>query len=225
MRTYLQITAAIVVFFIGFTSCKQEPRAQFYFEYFGFDEGLYVIYDVIEMNHDDTVGVHDTIEYQLKTVWGPVFVDNEGRNAREFKRFTRLNPSYDWVLADLWTGLFVGNRAELIEENQRIVKLVFAPELNKLWNANAYNMMGKCSCYYRDIHEEATINTASFDSTLVVEIDEYYSLIDTVHNYEMYAKNIGLVYSYFVDNHFQIGNSTIVKGIEYFHTYNSHGYE
>ena len=102
MRTHLQLTAVVVFVLIGLISCKQEPRAQFHFEYFGFDAGLYIIYDVLEMHHDDTVGVHDTLSYQLKTVWGSGFVDDEGLNAREFKRYVRSSSSDPWEFADLW---------------------------------------------------------------------------------------------------------------------------
>jgi hypothetical protein len=206
-------------------SCEQTPAPQFHFEYFGLEEGRYIIYDVLEVEHDEALLMHDTTRYQLKTVWGDEYIDNEGRSAREFTRYKRDSVNGVWVFSDLWTGVYDGIRAEMIEENQRIIKLVFAPTLAKEWNANAFNMLGDLPCYYRDIHDEATVNNVSFDSTLVVEIDEFESLIDTVNIYEMYAKNIGLIYSHHVDNHYQFGSTVVVNGIEIYYNYVEHGFE
>ena len=224
-RINLLFTISLVVTIVAFTSCKKDLPPQFHYEYFGLKEGRYVIYDVVEIEHDDAINVHDTTKYQLKTVWGADYIDNEGRSAREFKRYKRDTPSGQWVYTDLWSGVYDGIRAELIEENQRIVKLVFAPTLLKEWDANAYNMMGELDCYYRDIHDEAIVNNTKFDSTLVVEIEDFSSLIDTVRNYELYAKNVGLIYKHTVDNHYQFSGTQVILGQEIYYTCVEHGME
>ena len=220
-RVLYALTTVLVVL----AACKQDPPPNFHYEYFGLEEGRYVIYDVVEVDHDDAIGVHDTTKYQLKTVWGGDYIDNEGRTAKEFRRYTRPTSADNWQYTDLWTGIYDGIRGELIEENQRVVKLVFAPTLSKQWDANAYNPMAEQNCYYRDIHKDTTINSVTFDSTVVVEIDRFDSFIDSVHKYEMYAKNVGLIYKHFVDNHYQFGSSTVINGKEIYYTYVSHGYE
>lgn len=205
--------------------CKKDPAPQFHREYFALSEGNFVIYDVTEIDHDQALALHDTSNYQLKTVWGVPYIDNEGREAREFLRYTRSTPAASWMLQDVWTGIIDGIRAELIEENQRKVKLVFAPTLSKEWDANAYNALAEQDCYYRDIHKDSTINGNFIDSTLVVEQDEFISLIDTVRQFEMYSKNIGLVYKYFKDNHYQFSSSEVVNGKELYYEYVSSGIE
>jgi len=224
-RISLIFTIALAAIVVTFTSCEQEPAPQFHFEYFGLQEGRYVIYDVVEVEHDDAIQIHETTTYQLKTVWGAEYIDNEGRSAREFKRYKRDTPTDPWVYTDLWTGVYDGIRAELTEENQRIIKLVLAPTLLKQWNANTFNTMPETDCYYRDIHDDTIINNVQFDSTLVVEIDEFISLIDTVHNYEIYAKDVGLIYKHFVDNHYQFSSSAVILGTEVYYTYVEHGME
>ena len=69
------------------------------------------------------------------------------------------------------------------------------------------------------------INNVQFDSTLVVEIDEFTSLTDTIRNYEGYAKNVGLIYKHFVDNYYQFASSTVILGTEVYYTYVEHGME
>lgn len=208
-----------------FQACKQDDPPKFHFEYFGMEEGRFVIYDVVDIRHDANVSVHDTLNYQLKTKWGPVYFDNEGRQGHEFHIFRRDSLNGPWVLTDVWYGLIDGIRAELVEENQRKVKLVFAPDLDKEWDANAYNMLGIQECYYRDIHQDTIINNQSFDSTLVVEMESTGNLVDSIRKYEMYAKHVGLVYKHFMENTYNIGVVQPRIGSEYYMKYNSSGFE
>lgn len=221
----LILLAGIVV--VG-SSCKKQAPVKFYYEYFGLNQGKYVIYDVVEIIHDDALNQHDTLRYQLKTYWADTFVDNQGRITREFWRSTRDSSSHPWVFKDIWTGIIDGVRAELIEENQRVVKLVFAPTPQKEWNANAYNIWPEMECNYGDIHQEMSFGGTVFDSTLVVEQEETYSLIDTIRKYEVYANHIGLVYKHSRDLNFQFnqqGQIYLDKGRELFYTYSSSGVE
>lgn len=204
MMTKTIFYVSLLILATALFSCKKNPVPEFHHEYFGMEEGRFVVYDVIEIFHDDDLNQHDTVIYQLKTYWADTFVDNEGRTAREFKRFVRATENDAWVLQDIWTGLIDGIRAELVEENQRVVKLVFAPTQNKEWDANAFNLNAEQICYYRDIHSDTTIDNVNFDPTLVVEQEQFNSLIDSVHRYEMYAKGVGLIYKYDRDLHYQV---------------------
>ena len=206
-------------------ACKKTPDPIFHFEYFGLQEGRYVIYDAMEVTHDADSDIHDTVEYQLKTIWKDIYIDNEGREGREFHRYVRNNPGDTWVLKDVWYGLFDGIRGELVEENKRVVKLVFAPTLEKEWDANAYNMEEPLECFYTDIHDPITVGATSFDSTLIVEQDEYYTLLDTIRKYEVYAKGIGLVKKYYRDEFYQFGDPEVVLGKDIFYNFISTGVE
>lgn len=206
-------------------SCKQDDPPKFHFEYFGMQQGRYIIYDVTSIHHDAAVGVHDTSIYQVKAYWGNDYIDNEGRVGREYRLFRRDSITGPWVITDVWHGVIDGTRAELIEENQRIVKLVFAPTLSKEWDANAYNIFDVQDCYYRDIHQDTVINGQSFDSTLVVEMESVGNLIDSIRIYDMYAKHYGLVYKHMMQNTYNIGAQSPVFGDEFYMKYNSSGFE
>ncbi len=217
---------SLIFLFAALVSCDKNPAPEFHHEYFGMEEGRYVVYDVTEIIHDDALNLHDTSIYQLKTVWADTFVDNQNRVAREFHRYVRPTENDPWVLQDVWSGIIDGIRAELVEENQRVVKLVFAPTQNKIWDANAYNQDEERICFYRDIHSDTLIDNAAFDPTLVVEQDQFNSLIDSVHRYDMYAKGVGLIYKYDRDLHYQInGQSQIYlnEGTEKYYRFVSTG--
>lgn len=210
-------------------SCKKssnEPE-KLYTEYFGLYKGRYIIYDVTEINHDvDATVKHDTLNYQIKTRIGKDFIDNEGRTASEFLRFKRNLSNDPWVEKDLWTTIINNNKAELVEENQRVIKLIFSPSNYKTWNANAYNNLDPLDCSYSAIHVPYKVGNTNFDSTLVVNQQSYYTLVDCKRKFEVYASKVGLVYKYYKDlriNNFD--TLDVEKGTEIYYKCVGYGFE
>jgi hypothetical protein len=209
------------------SSCKkQEAAPDMAYDYFDLSHGRYIVYDAVKITHDAAQALHDTVHYQMKTVIGDTIIDNEGRIANRYLRYFRNSELDAWTLQDIYTTIIENRRAELVEENQRVIKMVFAPTLSKSWNANAFNMLPSMDCYYRAIHKKANIGSLSFDSTLVVEQADFSSLIGHERKYEIYAKGVGMVYKYFKD--LDIANFdtlNVKKGEELFLTINSYGFE
>lgn len=224
---YKLFLSAFLVFIIVFSCKKENPPLQFHYDYFDLSEGRYIDYQVKEIHHDTGASVpHDTSNYILRTVIGDTIIDNEGRIARKFYRYKRNNTSENWVLSDLWMAIIADNRAELIEENQRIIKLVFKPTITKEWNANSFNSFSALNCYYDGLHEETTINGFSFDSTLRVEQEDFISLVDYQRKHETYAKGIGLVSKFY--KHLTIQNFdtlNVKNGDELFYTVIGYGFQ
>lgn len=214
-----------VSFAFIFTACKKKKQVitSFQYEYFGSDEGNFVIYDVTQIIHETA---SDTFNYQLKTLIGDTITDNEGRITNKFWRYTRANDTEEWQVQDLWTCVIDDGRAELVEENQRKIKLVFIPTVNKEWNINAFNPEEEDLAYYRDINDEKSFYGYNFDSTLVVEKEDFFSLVDKRRRYETYAKNIGLVDLYHKDLTIQnFDTLDIQNGTELYYRLNSYGKE
>lgn len=225
MNRYVKILGLLAIICLGVYACKKdEVTYDLHYGYFGLIHGRYVDYDVMEIKHDvDQAIPHDTSRYQLRTLIGDTIIDNEGRIAREFIRFQRSNSSQDWVQTDIWTAIIVDRRAELVEENQRVIKLVFEPSETKEWNPNAFNTFDEITAYYRDIHQKSVIGSWTFDSTVVVEQEDFFSLIDYRRKYEVYAKNVGLVSKFYKDLKISGFDTTNVQsGTEIF--YNCIGY-
>jgi hypothetical protein len=207
--------------------CHKDPSPpNFHFDYFPTGEGRFVTYTVREVHIDDDLLLNDTIAYYMKTVIGDTITDNEGRLARRFERYVKDSLHHPWVLQDIWTTIIDGNRAELIEENQRTIKMVFSPSKYKEWNCNAYNMLDPLDCYYRDIHLASSINGFSFDSTVTVEQQDFTSSVDHRRMYEQYAKGVGMYYKHYKDYRLEFhvipdtldvekGNEIIMRLIDY----------
>lgn len=193
---YNCIIILLLISSIFLSGCKKtvQELPKMHYSYFGLLPGRYVIYDVVEISHDvDLLPQHDTIKYQLKTLIGNEIIDNQGRKVREFFRFKRKDNYEKWVIKDVWTSIIDNNKAELVEENQRVIKLVFAPTIDKKWNPNTYNTSDSVLFYYSNIHKKMKCNNIEFDSTLTVKKDDFFSLIDYKKTNEIYASDIGLI--------------------------------
>lgn len=196
--SYILLLSFFVLFAV---SCKKDSTTpEFHEQYFPLNEGHFVIYDVTEINHDiDNAVQHDTSFYQLKTVVGDTILDNLGRVARKYFRYVRSSSNGDWVLKDVWTTILNGTILELTEENQRIVKLVFPPSANKEWNIYSYTSMPELEAHYESIHVAKNLNGFQFDSTLTVEQEDFFSMVDYRRKYEVYAKHVGLIKKVYKD--------------------------
>ncbi len=212
--------------FTAIFSCKkQDESIDKKTEYFGLEKGSFVEYEVTYMFHDSLLQKHDTIIYQLKTLIGDTILDNVGRIASEFHRFQRKNSTLPWEETDIWTAIIVDNRAELIEENQRKVKLIFTPTLEKVWDINAFNNIGTVDAFYSSIDESKTINNLTFENTLTVEEENYKTLLETKRKFEVYAKNIGIISKTYKNLQFKFGSSKPIKGEEYYFNVTNYGVE
>jgi hypothetical protein len=186
-------------------SCEKDnvTEIDFHYEYYPLSQGTFVVYEAMEIAHDiQALNSSDTNVFYLKTVLGPSILDNSGSDAHEFYRFKKSNWDDDWTLSDVWTVKKSDYRIELVEENERIVKLVFPTNKSKLWDVNAYNTKPRLLARYHPdlIHSPKSISNIDLDSTIQVEEQDFFSLVDHRRKYEIYAKNIGLVYKFYKDN-------------------------
>lgn len=220
MKKFLPI---LLIMLIVMACKKSEDAPDFGYEYFGLTEGRYVSYDVMEISHDIT---SDTLKYILKTVVGENIVDNQGRTAKKLYRY-----AYDWETNELidervWTSIIDQGRGEVVEENQRKIRMVFAVTIDKTWDVNAFIPEEEQEVFYEDIDLPYTINNFSLESTVRVEYEDYFTLVDYNRKYEVYAKNIGLVHRSFknlVISNFDTTN--IQSGTEVHYSLRDYGVE
>lgn len=214
MRKNLKVIAIAMLLLPSFlltNSCKKDTDFDMYYNYFPLNEGHYNIYSVREVIVDQQVNVRDTFDYFIKTVIGDTITDNSGRTAKQFERYYGSSANGPWMIHDIWTAIYADGKAELVEENNRVIKLVFAPSEDDEWNMNAYNTLEPLECYYSNIHQSYTLNGNSYPSTVTVEQEDFSSYIDSRRKYEVYARGVGLVHKYFRDFTINNGNPNNLK--------------
>lgn len=183
--------------------------------YFPFEAGTYVIYDVDSIVHNDFTQTVDTFKYQIKEYFESSFLDNSNRNTIRIERYkkeyqdTIPYSAIPWRLTDVWYTNKTTTTAEKVEENQRYIKLVFPVEKKKEWDGNSYNTLGEQRYIYTDINTPREIGNMAFDSTLLITQANTENLIEKKYYVEIYSKNIGLIYKEIID----IASSSIIPGI------------
>jgi hypothetical protein len=208
---------------LSIISCETAPRPYFGYDYFPMEEGHYVEYEVMEIVHDEGGNPQrDTSRFKLRRVIGKEITDNSGRQAREL-----INRRYDLNTGELldervWTQVVDNGRAEVVEENQRKIKLVFSIGLDKVWDVNAFNLLDEELASYNRIHAA----NGAYDSTVTVAYEEFVTLVDFKKKSEVYANHIGLISRSFKD--LQINNFDsldISSGTEQYYKLLGHGVE
>lgn len=184
------------IFFICFasSSCLKPTNElpDFYYNYYPVNLDSWVEYDVIDIVHTSLGS--DTLNYFLKEIKTNTFYDNEGELAQRVQRLWKFNLNDDYVIKDIWQEKVTSTTAEKVEENIRFTKLVFPIKNGEYWNGNAYNDQLFCEYTYDSIHEPYELNSFSFDSTVTVLQKDLYTAVDYQNAYEVYAKNVGLIY-------------------------------
>jgi hypothetical protein len=197
----------LILFVLVFiVACKkQEDKVPDYIKvdkYAGLEKGRFIIYQAIEINHTpatSTTVISDTFRYELKVVIEDTLTDDLGRISWKYLRYKRQNAQENWALSDVWTTLLAAENLEIVEENQRIIKLKSPIKNSTAWNENIYNNLGESVVSYEKINASFSLNSLSFDSTVTVNQGEERNLISFVKKQEVYAKGVGMVYKYFKD--------------------------
>jgi len=182
---------------ICFSGCKKENESipvDLKYSYFPLISGHELTYKVVEIEIDKEIGTYDTTTYQLKERFDSMFIDNSGNAAWRLERYKRNDSTQPWVILDVWVSQIMQNQAQQVEENQRIVKIAFPPEINKNWDGNVYNTLGLKTFKISGIDVSFSINSLHFDSVLTVVQENDTSLINKYYKSEQYAKYVGLIY-------------------------------
>lgn len=203
---------SVCLFLFAAPSCKKKAETvDMYYDYFPQTQGKYVVYSVHEVIVDTQVNQKDTLDYFIKTVIGDTLIDNQGRVVHKFERYKSSSASGPWAIKDVWTCVIDGPRGELVEENNRTIKLIFAPSEDDLWNMNAYNTLDPMECYYSGLNVPYFLNGMNFSSSVTVEQEDFTSYIDSRRKYEVYARGVGMIYKYYRDFVINNGNPNNVK--------------
>jgi len=196
------IIATVVLTVIG-SGCKKDdpPHIDLGYAYFPTALNKWIDYQV------DTIWIHytldtqglvtgqtgDTDTYPLREELVEDFTDPAGRAAQRMIRYTKDSADH-WLPHDVWWQSLDNVRAERTEENERRIKLTFAPHTNTFWNTNAFNVEPELELTFDEVDVPWSVNGMSFDSTVLVTTTYQNNFVKTITYKERYAKHVGLVY-------------------------------
>jgi hypothetical protein len=128
------------------------------------------------------------------------FTDLEGQTAFKAVR-SKLMDTTDlssWEIDSVIVYKSTNAHFERVQNNIRVIDLVFPVKKDKTWNPNALNENQEAaeSYAYQEVAVPAVLNGQSYDNTLLVSQDNSTPLLFDVINSERYAKDIGLISRY-----------------------------
>ncbi len=216
MRSLLYI---IFLFAIISYSCSKEEviTPDLGYDYAGLAEGKYVIYDVDSFYYDDFFDTIDTSYFQIKEVVDSKFIDLEGDEAFKIIRYRKNNDTTNWVLIDVWSSKITTTNFQKVEENVRLVKLIFPVKENKTWNGNSMNNLASMEYEYTAVDNAEVVGGNALNLVATVLQYEFSPLTEENFFQEKYAKGIGLVYkkSVAIQNAYDSSSGTWVRSLGY----------
>ena len=141
-------------------------------------------------------------KYQILETIDSFDIDLAGNQRWKLTILRRADSSKPWDFVKLWTLFIRDNKVHKIENNIDFIKMVFPIGKTYTWYDKAYydtelekRNSSKILYEYNDIHMPYQGMYNSFDSTIRVVYYNYEDVINKDHFEEIYAKNIGMVYS------------------------------
>lgn len=176
--------------------------------------------------------------YVIKDIVDSMITDNLGRNSYKIRR--KIRNSIDttiWEDISSYLVTYHNKRLEVIENNQRYLKLIEPIKNNLEWYGNSYintisnpdlQYLDQWRYYYSAVGTSFTKGNISFPETIQIiqrddvlgdstNKDTYYEI-----NYskEVYAKEVGLIYKEFLHEAWQPKNASSSSG---YYESNSYG--
>lgn len=180
-------------------------------EYYPLHVGHSVIYNVDSIIYNDFTKTTDTFKMEYKDVVASEFIDNEARPSFVIDRYIRQDSTFPWTENATYYATMTNYRLEVIENNLRMIKLVFPVKLNTSWYGNSFipatfnddlKWYGGWVYKYAKVNEPLYIDNIYFQSTVSIpQVDLTEGAPNSPNEYsaktfskEVYAKSVGLIY-------------------------------
>ncbi len=181
------------------TSCSQNnnqsTEINWGYNYFPIDTTSSKIYKITHIHIDAPAGVFDTTVYYEKQIITEQFKDNEGRTAYRIYKYKADTQDNQWTQDSLWWLAITQFELIVYQNNKPYVKLSFPIEENKQWDGNKYNADTTQTYTVTNFQQPYTINGNTYNNTITVLHKNISTEINKDYEAEIYAKNIGLIYS------------------------------
>ena len=224
---YLIFCAAIAA--VSCDSSDENPTMDSCKQYFLLRLGQYQVYDVSEIVY--TLGVPETLKYQLKTVIADSFPNATGGFTYVMHRSQKGYDSEDFIPLDTWSVRVGTHDVVVQEENISFVKIKLPAEKDAEWDGNLYNTLGEDDYLMEELQVPYLVNGVTFDDCLVInQNDNQDYVVSLDQRKEVYAKNTGLIYKESTLLNYCtvggcLGQQQVESGMIYQQTINSHGVE
>jgi hypothetical protein len=198
-------------------------------DYFPLQKGAFQIYDVTSIKY--TLGVPETLRYELKTVVTDSFPNAEGGHNFIIYRSQRNEAASGFTYLDTWSARIDMREAVTHEENIPFLKIKLPVVSRNQWDGNLYNSAGEDLYTLEEVKVPYSTGGQSYDDCIIINQNNNEDFVVALdQRKEVYAKNIGLIYKEVRQLQYCtvgscLGKQQVESGIIYTQTLKSHGVE
>lgn len=181
----------------------------------------------------------DTFQYFIRREVQDTFLNDQDEKVFVIYQYYKSDSLSKWTYQHSYNEMVNSESVIRNRNDRKEVVISFPIAQNKEWDSNIFNTDDRSESYYEDIHQPFTIGSSEYDSTSTVirELGEDYILADSIFKetvfidlgiqedqfftnieYEVYAKDIGLIKQFFQDLEQQ--PDKYLQGSEYVRTFN-----
>lgn len=187
---YLIVFVAITV--VSCDSSDDDPLFDTGKDYFPLRKGFFQIYDVTEIEY--TLGVPETLRYELKTAVTDSFPNAEGGFTYVIYRSKRSEGETEFTYLNTWSARMDTREVVMQEENIPFLKIKLPVEKNSEWDGNLHNAKGEDIYTLAEVNTAYTVNGQTYDDCIVInQHDNQDFVVFLDQRREIYAKNTGLI--------------------------------
>jgi len=224
---YLVVLVAIAT--VSCDSSDENPPFDSGKDYFPLRKGTFQIYDVVEIQY--TLGVPETLKYELRTVVTDSFPNAEGGFTYVILRSKKDEGQPDFLPLNTWSSRIEERQVVTQEENISFVKIKLPVAKDDEWDGNLYNVLGEDTYLMEEVKTSLAVNSVTYDDCIVINQNDNQDFVVFLdQRKEIYAKHAGLVYKETrLLNYCTVGpclgQQQIESGMIYTQTIKSHGVE
>ena len=157
------------------------------------DSGYTWVYRIDSISFDDNTQKIDTFHFYLKEKIIGKVSDQNNKNHMIVERMVRANDTANWLPRSNVYLLRTENNLQRVEENIRVVKMVFPIGNTQSWNGNMYNNMGWQAFYLHNIGSDFNNGDTIFGNTISIQEDYADNAIEEILIESVYTRNVGLI--------------------------------
>lgn len=230
MKHFLRFLIAFVATaVISCDSSDENPPSDTGKDYFPLHEGNFQVFDVTNIEY--TLGVPETLRYELKTLVVDSFPNQDGTYTYVIHRSKRDEGAAEFSYLDTWSARMDSREAVMNEENTTFFKIKLPVVKDDEWDGNLYNSKGEDTYTMEEVGASFVGNGTTYDDCIVINQNDNQDFVVTLdQRKEVYARNIGLVYKEVrVLNYCTVGSclgqQEVESGVIYTQTIKDYGVE
>lgn len=164
-------------------------------EYFPFQPGTNYLYQVDSVIYDRFNQTVDSVESKIRVRYTEVFKDSTGKDALRVERDNPMigfNQPGNRIITSMRLD---NNRIVDFSDTGRVVRMVFPVRRNKEWNPNMFNERPPQVARYDSVGVPFMLDSILYPETVKIKYLEIKTFLTEISQFEVYAKNTGLIYS------------------------------